>query len=82
MLNVRATRTVVSLLICAGVLLTHSRTPLAQDSGYTTTFALTENPISENGKWISGGAAGGNLWGNCTHNSRIGVRCEPANTVR
>ena len=70
MLNVRANRTLVSLLICAGALLTHSRTHLAQSSTYTTTFALTENPISESGKWINGGAAGGNLWGNLWGNVR------------
>ncbi len=31
---------------------------------YTTTFPLTENPISEGGKWVGGQNAGGNLWGN------------------
>ena len=31
---------------------------------YTTSFPLTENPISEGGKWIGGQSAGGNLWGN------------------
>jgi hypothetical protein len=31
---------------------------------YTTNFPLTENPISEGGKWIGGQSAGGNLWGN------------------
>jgi hypothetical protein len=36
---------------------------LAQSSTYTTNFPLTENPISEGGKWIVGSAAGGNLWG-------------------
>ena len=31
---------------------------------YTTTFPLTQNPISEGGNWIGGSTAGGNLWGN------------------
>ena len=31
---------------------------------YTTTFPLTENPISEGGNWVGGQSAGGNLWGN------------------
>jgi hypothetical protein len=30
---------------------------------YSTSFPLTENPISEGGKWIGGQSAGGNLWG-------------------
>ena len=30
---------------------------------YSTSFPLTENPISEKGKWIGGQSAGGNLWG-------------------
>jgi hypothetical protein len=63
-LNGSGIRTLVSLLMCAWALLTPSGTHLAQNSTYTTTFALTENPISEGGKWINGGAAGGNLWGN------------------
>jgi hypothetical protein len=32
---------------------------------YTTNFPLTENPISENGNWVGGQTAGGNLWGDC-----------------
>jgi len=43
--------------------LSQSLTFLAQSGTYTTTFPLTENPISEGGKWIVGTAAGGNLWG-------------------
>jgi hypothetical protein len=31
---------------------------------YSTSFPLTENPISESGRWVGGQAAGGNLWGN------------------
>jgi len=31
---------------------------------YATNFPLTENPISERGKWVGGQSAGGNLWGN------------------
>ena len=30
---------------------------------YSTSFLLTENPISENGKWIGGRSAGRSLWG-------------------
>lgn len=32
---------------------------------YSTNFPLTENPISEGGRWIGGQSAGGNLWGDC-----------------
>jgi hypothetical protein len=32
-------------------------------TSYTTNFGLTENPISEGGRWIAGQSAGGNLWG-------------------
>ncbi len=31
---------------------------------YSTSFSGTENPISENGNWVGGQSAGGNLWGN------------------
>ncbi len=31
---------------------------------YSTTFRRTENPLSENGTWIEGHAAGAGLWGN------------------
>jgi hypothetical protein len=31
---------------------------------YTTSFPLTENPISDGGNWVGGQSAGGNLWGN------------------
>ena len=30
---------------------------------YSTSFPLTENPISEKNKWVGGQSAGGNLWG-------------------
>lgn len=30
---------------------------------YTTNFPNTENPIGENGNWVTGQSAGGNLWG-------------------
>jgi len=33
-------------------------TPAAGGNSYTTNFSLTENPISEGGKWISGKATG------------------------
>ena len=55
---------VVGLTLCLGIWLSLSQTFEAQGSTYTTTFAATENPISEGGKWINGAAAGGNLWGN------------------
>jgi PKD repeat protein len=32
-------------------------------NSYTTSFPLTENPISEGGNWVTGQSAGGNLWG-------------------
>jgi hypothetical protein len=32
--------------------------PPATSGKYTTTFALTENPISEGGKWVNGGSVG------------------------
>ena len=35
----------------------------SQAKTYTTTFPLTENPISERGHWVGGSTAGGNLWG-------------------
>jgi hypothetical protein len=31
---------------------------------YKTTFPLSENPLSESGKWIEGHTAGASLWGN------------------
>jgi hypothetical protein len=36
----------------------------ASANSYSTTFGRTENPLSENGKWIEGHAAGASLWGN------------------
>src|ERR1051325_3674641 len=53
---------ICTLCLAFGLLLT--TTNLAQSFTYSTSFPLTENPISEGGKWINGGAAGGNLWGN------------------
>jgi chitodextrinase len=44
----------------AGVSATTLALPLGD---YTTTFPLTENPISENGSWINGGTVGLD-WGN------------------
>jgi hypothetical protein len=63
-LKIGTHRTLVGFLVCAGALLAQNRTYLAQGSVYTTLFPLTENPISETGKWIGGSTAGGNLWGN------------------
>jgi hypothetical protein len=64
-LKIGTNRALAGVLVCAGALLGLSRTYLAQSPLYTTTFPLTENPISEGGKWINGGAtAGANLWGN------------------
>jgi len=45
-----------------------SRLPQASDPGtptkdYSTSFPMTENPISENGHWIGGQSAGSNIWG-------------------
>jgi hypothetical protein len=57
-------RMLVSFLVSFAAILCGSRAFLAQTSSYTTSFPLTENPISEGGKWINGGSAGGNLWGN------------------
>jgi hypothetical protein len=37
---------------------------LAFAQTYSTSFPLTENPISERGKWVGGQSADGNLWGN------------------
>src|SRR5882672_10089128 len=31
---------------------------------YSTSFPRTESPISEEGKWVGGQSADGNLWGN------------------
>jgi hypothetical protein len=56
-------RPLIGVLVCAGVVLAQSRTYLAQSPTYTSSFPLTENPISEGSKWIVGTAAGGNLWG-------------------
>jgi hypothetical protein len=36
----------------------------AMGKTYTTSFPITENPISEGGQWVVGSAAGSNLWGN------------------
>ena len=36
----------------------------SSEQTYSTNFPLTENPISENGNWVGGQSAGGNLWGN------------------
>jgi hypothetical protein len=44
-------------VLCAGAL-------LAQSGSYSTSFPLTESPISESGQWIGGQSAGGNQWGN------------------
>ena len=38
---------------------------------YTTDFPLTENPISEDGNWLEGQGAGGNLWGNVQTNGAM-----------
>ena len=35
---------------------------------YSTSFTLTENPISESGSWVGGQTAGNNLWGNVQTN--------------
>ena len=38
---------------------------------YSTTFPLTEKPISENATWLGGQTAGGNLWGDVQTNGQI-----------
>jgi hypothetical protein len=40
---------------------------------YSTTFPFTENPISENGKWVGGSAAGASIWagGKIWHGGRL-----------
>jgi hypothetical protein len=35
----------------------------ASAGSYSTSFTLTENPISEKGNWVCGQTAGNNLWG-------------------
>jgi hypothetical protein len=37
---------------------------MPSEHSYSTTFPQAENPLSENGNWIGGHAAGENLWGN------------------
>ena len=49
-------------LILAIVLMSWPTWAFAQT--YSTSFPLTENPISEKGKWVGGQSADGNLWGN------------------
>lgn len=53
----------LTALLFAGVLLRPQAGTASGHRTYTTTFRLTENPISDGGKWIGGGAAGGSLWG-------------------
>jgi hypothetical protein len=72
----RPTRSRQAILsICALVLLTGLRIggarancppnePPAGSHSYSTTFALTENPINESRNWAPGSAAGANLFGN------------------
>jgi hypothetical protein len=45
--------------------------PATSPKAYSTTFPLTENPISEGGNWIGGQSAGGNLWGNVQTNMNM-----------
>jgi hypothetical protein len=62
------------LLICAAFLLGGCREKSGVNGtgtkgtrsarSYSTTFRQTENPLSENGIWIEGHAAGASLWGN------------------
>ena len=48
---------------CGNTTPSSSPPPTAAPRTYTTNFPLTENPISEDGKWINGGAVGLD-WGN------------------
>lgn len=41
-----------------------TNTSATQVHSYSTTFTQTENPLSENGKWVEGHTAGAGLWGN------------------
>ena len=43
----------------------------ANARNYSTTFSLTENPISENSNWVGGQTAGNNLWGNVQTNGAM-----------
>ena len=54
--------------ILAAILL--SAVPLSANT-YTTSFPLTQNPISESGRWTNGGAAGANLWGDFQTNGSM-----------
>src|ERR1700743_3355762 len=42
----------------------------ATSKSYSTSFSLTENPISENANWVGGQTAGGNLWGDLQTNGQ------------
>jgi hypothetical protein len=41
---------------------THDGGDAGGGHSYSTTFSVPENPISEGGRWINGGAAGAGLW--------------------
>jgi hypothetical protein len=59
---------------CSSSSSSQSRSPIVfptASSPYTTTFQLTENPISEGGNWIGGQSAAGNLWGNIRTNKNM-----------
>jgi hypothetical protein len=65
-------------LVCLALLMSgcaSSGPPKLASSGprqtYTTNLPLTENPISEGGKWVGGQSAGGNLWGNVQTNGTM-----------
>jgi len=60
-------RKMIVLVLVATVLFCSNA--LAQE--YSTTFPLTENPISEGGNWVGGQTAGDNLWGNCQTNGTM-----------
>jgi len=48
-----------------------STSSTSNNGTYTTSFSLTENPISEGGKWAGGQSAGGNLWGDVQTNGGV-----------
>ena len=61
-MSCRSNANKVKKLILAIVLMSWPIWAFAQT--YSTSFPLTENPISERGKWVGGQSADGNLWGN------------------
>ena len=55
--------------------------PAQRSSGYTTLFALLENPITEGGNWINGRAAGID-WNNVETVSGVALGTQDARTKK